>query len=50
MRAKTTRVRAAYQDQFGLGQRTRLDLLDSETSYTTPAVATPVRYIDSAPV
>ena len=26
----TTRVRAAYQDQFGLGQRTLLDLLDSE--------------------
>ncbi|WP_185022274.1 TolC family protein, partial [Pseudomonas frederiksbergensis] len=26
----TTRVRAAYQDQFGLGHRTLLDLLDSE--------------------
>jgi adhesin transport system outer membrane protein len=31
----TKRVRMAYQDQFGLGQRTLLDLLDSENELFT---------------
>ena len=41
----TTRVRAAYQDQFGLGQRTLLDLLDSENElYSANTRYTEVRY------
>ncbi|MCY1451348.1 type I secretion outer membrane protein, TolC family [compost metagenome] len=31
----TARVREAYQQQFGLGQRTLLDLLDSENELFT---------------
>ncbi|MGH8439855.1 MAG: TolC family outer membrane protein [Pseudomonas sp.] len=43
----TTRVRAAYQDQFGLGQRTLLDLLDSENElYNANRRYTEVRYIE----
>ncbi|WP_166359806.1 TolC family outer membrane protein [Pseudomonas akapageensis] len=41
------RVRAAYQDQFGLGQRTLLDLLDSENElYNANRRYTEVRYIE----
>ncbi|MBA1201504.1 TolC family outer membrane protein [Pseudomonas capeferrum] len=43
----TTRVRAAYQDQFGLGQRTLLDVLDSENElYTANRRYTEVRYTE----
>lgn len=43
----TTRVRAAYQDQFGLGQRTLLDLLDSENElYTANSRYVEVRYTE----
>lgn len=43
----TTRVRAAYQDQFGLGQRTLLDLLDSENElYNANRRYTDVRYTE----
>ncbi|MBH3429555.1 TolC family outer membrane protein [Pseudomonas alkylphenolica] len=43
----TTRVRAAYQDQFGLGQRTLLDLLDSENElYNANRRYTEVRYVE----
>ncbi|GFM79363.1 agglutination protein [Pseudomonas cichorii] len=43
----TTRVRAAYQDQFGLGQRTLLDLLDSENElYNASRRYTEVRYTE----
>ena len=43
----TTKVRAAYQDQFGLGQRTLLDLLDSENElYTANSRYTEVRYTE----
>ncbi len=43
----TTRVRAAYQDQFGLGQRTLLDLLDSENElYNANRRYVEVRYIE----
>ena len=43
----TTRVRAAYQDQFGLGQRTLLDVLDSENElYTANTRYTEVRYTE----
>jgi len=43
----TTKVRAAYQDQFGLGQRTLLDLLDSENElYTASSRYTEVRYTE----
>ncbi|UVJ45319.1 TolC family outer membrane protein [Pseudomonas sp. LS1212] len=43
----STRVRAAYQDQFGLGQRTLLDLLDSENElYNANRRYTEVRYIE----
>ncbi|RON11477.1 channel protein TolC [Pseudomonas brassicacearum] len=43
----TTRVRTAYQDQFGLGQRTLLDLLDSENElYTANRRYTEVRYTE----
>lgn len=43
----TTRVRAAYQDQFGLGQRTLLDLLDSENElYNANRRYTEVRYTE----
>ena len=43
----TTRVRAAYQDQFGLGQRTLLDVLDSENElYNANRRYTEVRYIE----
>jgi adhesin transport system outer membrane protein len=43
----TTRVRAAYQDQFGLGQRTLLDLLDSENElYNAGRRYTEVRYTE----
>ena len=43
----TTRVRAAYQDQFGLGQRSLLDLLDSENElYNASRRYTEVRYTE----
>lgn len=43
----TTRVRAAYQDQFGLGQRTLLDLLDSENElYNANRRYVEVRYTE----
>jgi adhesin transport system outer membrane protein len=43
----TTRVRAAYQDQFGLGQRTLLDLLDSENElFNASRRYTEVRYTE----
>jgi len=43
----TQRVRAAYQDQFGLGQRTLLDLLDSENElYNANRRYTEVRYTE----
>jgi len=43
----TTKVRAAYQDQFGLGQRTLLDLLDSENELFNAARRyTEVRYTE----
>jgi adhesin transport system outer membrane protein len=43
----TTRVRAAYQDQFGLGQRTLLDVLDSENElYNANRRYTEVRYTE----
>lgn len=43
----STRVRAAYQDQFGLGQRTLLDLLDSENElYNANRRYTEVRYTE----
>ncbi|MBD8593086.1 TolC family outer membrane protein [Pseudomonas sp. CFBP 8758] len=43
----TTRVRAAYQDQFGLGQRTLLDVLDSENElYTANTRYAEVRYTE----
>ena len=43
----TTRVRAAYQDQFGLGQRTLLDVLDSENElYTANTRYTAIRYTE----
>ncbi|CAI8861171.1 MULTISPECIES: TolC family outer membrane protein [unclassified Pseudomonas] len=43
----TMRVRAAYQDQFGLGQRTLLDLLDSENElYNANRRYTEVRYTE----
>lgn len=43
----TKRVRAAYQDQFGLGQRTLLDLLDSENElYNADRRYTEVRYTE----
>ena len=43
----TTRVRAAYQDQFGLGQRTLLDVLDSENElYTANTRFAEVRYTE----
>ena len=43
----TTRVRAAYQDQFGLGQRTLLDVLDSENElYNASRRYTEVRYLE----
>ncbi|AWY43457.1 channel protein TolC [Pseudomonas putida] len=41
------RVRMAYQDQFGLGQRTLLDLLDSENElYNANRRYTEVRYTE----
>ncbi|WP_462402039.1 TolC family outer membrane protein [Pseudomonas sp. Marseille-QA0332] len=41
----TTRVRAAYQEQFGIGQRTLLDVLDSENElYTASTRYTEIRY------
>lgn len=43
----TKRVRAAYQDQFGLGQRTLLDVLDSENElYNADRRYTEVRYTE----
>ena len=43
----TSRVREAYQQQFGLGQRTLLDLLDSENElFTANRRYTEVRYIE----
>lgn len=43
----TSRVRTAYQDQFGLGQRTLLDLLDSENElYNASRRYTEVRYTE----
>ena len=40
-------MRAAYQDQFGLGQRTLLDLLDSENElYNANRRYTEVRYTE----
>ena len=43
----TTRVRGAYQDQFGLGQRTLLDVLDSENElYNANRRYTEVRYTE----
>jgi adhesin transport system outer membrane protein len=43
----TTKVRAAYQDQFGLGQRTLLDLLDSENElYNAARRYTELRYTE----
>ncbi len=47
VRETTTRVRAAYQDQFGLGQRTLLDVLDSENElYNANRRYTEVRYTE----
>lgn len=44
----TKRVRAAYQDQFGLGQRTLLDVLDSENElYNADRRYTEVRYTEA---
>jgi adhesin transport system outer membrane protein len=41
----TTRVRLAYQEQFGIGQRTLLDVLDSENElYTAALRLNEVRY------
>lgn len=43
----TSRVREAYQQQFSLGQRTLLDLLDSENElFTANRRYTEVRYIE----
>ncbi|WP_252271334.1 TolC family outer membrane protein [Pseudomonas subflava] len=43
----TSRVREAYQQQFGLGQRTLLDLLDSENElFTANRRYTEVRYTE----
>lgn len=43
----TARVREAYQQQFGLGQRTLLDLLDSENElFTANRRYTEVRYTE----
>jgi len=43
----TTRVRAAYQDQFGLGQRTLLDVLDSENElYSANRRYAEIRYTE----
>ncbi|MBC3411963.1 MULTISPECIES: TolC family outer membrane protein [Pseudomonas] len=43
----TQRVRAAYQDQFGLGQRTLLDVLDSENElYNANRRYAEVRYTE----
>jgi adhesin transport system outer membrane protein len=43
----TTRVRAAYQDPFGLGQQTLLDLMDSENElYNANRRYTEVRYTE----
>ncbi|BAN47627.1 TolC family outer membrane protein [Metapseudomonas resinovorans] len=43
----TARVREAYQQQFGLGQRTLLDLLDSENElFTANRRYVEVRYIE----
>lgn len=43
----TSRVRVAYQDQFGLGQRTLLDLLDSENElYDASRRYTELRYTE----
>ncbi|MDH1262526.1 MULTISPECIES: TolC family outer membrane protein [unclassified Pseudomonas] len=43
----TSRVRGAYQDQFGLGQRTLLDLLDSENElFTANRRYTDVRFTE----
>ncbi|MFB4392194.1 MULTISPECIES: TolC family outer membrane protein [unclassified Pseudomonas] len=43
----TQRVRGAYQDQFGLGQRTLLDVLDSENElYNANRRYTEVRYTE----
>lgn len=43
----TTRVRDAYQDQFGIGKRTLLDLLDSENElYNANRRYTEVRYTE----
>ncbi|TWC38882.1 adhesin transport system outer membrane protein [Pseudomonas sp. SJZ079] len=43
----TTRVREAYQQQFGIGQRTLLDLLDSENElFTANRRYTEVRYTE----
>ncbi|MGV8919962.1 MAG: TolC family outer membrane protein [Pseudomonas sp.] len=43
----STSVRASYQDQFGLGQRTLLDLLDSENElYNAARRYTEVRYTE----
>ncbi|MNP03601.1 outer membrane channel protein [compost metagenome] len=40
-------MRAAYQDQFGLGQRTLLDVLDSENElYNADRRYTEVRYTE----
>ncbi|PVZ09258.1 MULTISPECIES: TolC family outer membrane protein [unclassified Pseudomonas] len=43
----STRVRSAYQDQFGLGQRTLLDVLDSENElYNANRRFVEVRYTE----
>jgi adhesin transport system outer membrane protein len=43
----TSNVRQAYQQQFGLGQRTLLDLLDSENElFTANRRYTDVRYTE----
>jgi adhesin transport system outer membrane protein len=43
----TRRVREAYQQQFGIGQRTLLDLLDSENElFTANRRYTEVRYTE----
>ena len=43
----SAKVRVAYQDQFGLGQRTLLDLLDSENEvYNANRRYTEVRYTE----
>jgi len=47
----SARVREAYQQQFSLGQRTLLDLLDSENElFTANRRYTDVRYTEEFPM